>query len=180
MRGHAKKVILMKWHPTAEFTLASMGMEGAIKIWDVQSESSKINYDQVTGSPWVMRWNHDGSMLGCITKEKKMTVLDPRNTESAMVTQAHEGSKRQSMAWIGSTNQIITHGWSSYNERQYAVYDTRNFDTPITVKKLDTNTQQAWIHYDESTRVLFTVNKGHPVTHMHFLHESGPEGTPVL
>jgi len=30
--------MLLQFNPTAEFTLASAGMEGAIKIWDIQNE----------------------------------------------------------------------------------------------------------------------------------------------
>ena len=35
LKGHSKKVMLLKWHPTAEFTLGSTSMDGAVKIWDV-------------------------------------------------------------------------------------------------------------------------------------------------
>lgn len=35
MKGHSKKVMLLKWHPTTEFTLASTGLDGTVKVWDI-------------------------------------------------------------------------------------------------------------------------------------------------
>lgn len=93
-----------------------------------------------------------------------MHIIDPRQLDAAMVTQAHEGSKAQRLSWVGNSNHIITHGWSAYNERQWAIFDTRNIETPLTIKKLDNNNLQAWIHYDDSINVLYVVNKGHTLT----------------
>lgn len=109
-----------------------------------------------------------------------MFVLDPRTLDSALITNAHAGSKKQSMAWLGDQNMILTHGWSAYNERQYAVYDVRNIETPITCKKLDNQNLQAWIHYDASCQVAYVVNKGNSTTQFFYLHETGPEGTPWM
>jgi len=55
-----------------------------------------------------MNWNYDGSLIGSITKEKKMHILDPRQLGSAMVTQAHEGSKSQRIQWLGNSGNILT------------------------------------------------------------------------
>ena len=35
LKGHSKKVMLMQWHPSAEFTIASAGQAGGVRIWDV-------------------------------------------------------------------------------------------------------------------------------------------------
>jgi len=61
LKGHSKKVMLLKWHPSAEFTLASVSMEGSVKIWDVQNEICDFSYDHLGGVPWCMRWNYEGS-----------------------------------------------------------------------------------------------------------------------
>jgi coronin-1B/1C/6 len=95
MLGHTKKVMLMKWHPTAEFTIASASMDGTIKIWDVQNEACVFDYPNLASVPWAMDWNYDGSQLAAINKDKKMHVVDPRQLDTAMETQAHQGSKSQ-------------------------------------------------------------------------------------
>jgi hypothetical protein len=74
---------------------------------------------------------------------------------------------------MGDTNNLITHGWSAYNERQWAIYDTRNFDSPVVVRKLDNNTQQATLHYDSDSHVLFFVNKGHTQVNLFYLSMGG-------
>lgn len=38
MEGHARKVMQLKWHPSAEFTIASGSIDGCVKVWDVQKE----------------------------------------------------------------------------------------------------------------------------------------------
>jgi len=35
LKGHEKKVILCKWHPTADLTMATASADGTVKIWDV-------------------------------------------------------------------------------------------------------------------------------------------------
>lgn len=44
LKGHTKKVMLMQWHPSAEFTIASSGLAGGVRIWDVQLEKSVFRY----------------------------------------------------------------------------------------------------------------------------------------
>ena len=35
LKGHSKKVMLCQFNPCSEFTLASAGMEGHVRIWDI-------------------------------------------------------------------------------------------------------------------------------------------------
>lgn len=127
-----------------------------------------------------MQWNYDGSLLATINKEKKLSVFDPRALDQAMISEAHAGNKKQSLSWMGSSNNLITHGWSPYNERQWAIYDPRNLGTPVAMKKLDSNLQQAWIHYDNDSHVLYVVNKGHTMTHMFYVSEGGEPSLQAL
>ena len=66
--------------------MASAGMEGVVRLWDIQNENSQMKYENLGGVPWTMQWNPQGTTLGLITKEKKMHLLDPRKVDSAMVT----------------------------------------------------------------------------------------------
>jgi len=77
MKGHQKKVVIVKWHPSADFTLASSSADGTVKIWDIQNENATMSYD-IKDIPWATEWNGDGSMIAAITKAKKMHILDPR------------------------------------------------------------------------------------------------------
>ena len=78
LKGHSKKVMLMQWHPSAEFTIASAGQAGGVRIWDVQLERTCFKYDGNTAVPWSLSWNHDGSLVSLIAKDKQMHIIDPR------------------------------------------------------------------------------------------------------
>lgn len=39
-KGHSRKVILAKWHPSAEQTFASASTDGCVKIWNVNYEQA--------------------------------------------------------------------------------------------------------------------------------------------
>ena len=36
--SHSSKINHLKWHPTADFTMASVSMKGQCKLWDVQNQ----------------------------------------------------------------------------------------------------------------------------------------------
>jgi WD40 repeat protein len=109
---------------------------------------------------WGMKWNYDGSRLAVITKNKQMHVFDPRQQDAVQVTQSHESSKAQRLVWLGESNNILSTGFSNYGERQYAIWDSRNMETPLTLRKLDNSMNVPFIHYDESSKVVYIVNKG--------------------
>lgn len=131
LKGHSKKVMLMQWHPSAEFTLASAGQAGGVRIWDVQLERTCFNYDGSSALPWTMSWNHNGSLISLISKEKKMHIIDPRQQKAVVVQPAHQGSKAQRLQWKGSHGLMISVGTSDFNDREYMVYDPRDWSKPV-------------------------------------------------
>ena len=78
LTGHSKKVMVMQWHPSAEYTLASAGETDGVRIWDVQAGKNLFAFDKNIGEPKSMTWNHNGSLISMFTKDKKMHVIDPR------------------------------------------------------------------------------------------------------
>jgi len=44
------------------------------------------------------------------------------------------------MQWKGENGMMITVGASEYNEREYAIYDHRNFEKPLRKAQIDNNT----------------------------------------
>ena len=78
LRGHSQAALLARWNPVANFTLASAGMDCQIKTWDVQRERS-ISTGALQTPPWSLEWSQDGQLLGSISKDKCLHVLDPRS-----------------------------------------------------------------------------------------------------
>lgn len=176
LKGHSKKIMLMQWHPSAEMTIGSAGQAGGVRIWDVQMEKSIYNYDKNTAVPWSMAWNHNGSLVSLFTKEKKNHIIDPRSSASVAVVDAHQGTKAQRVQWKGAHNLLISVGTNDFNDREYMVWDPRDWSKPLVQTQLDTNTQVCWTYYDDITNLFFVTNKGSTFTQMLYFSEMGERG----
>lgn len=83
----------MQWHPSAEYTIASAGQSGGVRIWDVRAEKNIFTFDKNTSEPRSMVWNHNGSLISLFTKDKKMHVIDTRQQTAVITKDAHMGLK---------------------------------------------------------------------------------------
>lgn len=126
MRGHAKKLVATKFHPCAEMTIGTTAADNTVRIWDIMSHKCVLTYDELSNAATTLEWSHNGSLISTITKDKVMTIFDPRKEGGAMITNAHEGAKTQKMVWLGDSQSILTTGFTKVSERQYAVWDLRD------------------------------------------------------
>lgn len=60
LEGHYKKVQLLRWHPTAGYTMATASLDQTIKIWDIEREKSTLELD-IGAHCYTMNWNNNGS-----------------------------------------------------------------------------------------------------------------------
>jgi coronin-1B/1C/6 len=93
LRGHAKKLILTRFHPSSDYTMASCGADNTVRIWDITNQKCAITYDEVKGVATGLEWSSNGSLLGLITKDKKLNIFDPRKEGPAMTASSHEGAR---------------------------------------------------------------------------------------
>lgn len=93
LRGHAKKLILSRFHPSSDYTMASCGADNTVRIWDITGHKCAITYDEVKSVATGLEWSHNGSLLGCITKDKTLNIFDPRKEGPAMTANSHEGAR---------------------------------------------------------------------------------------
>jgi coronin-1B/1C/6 len=84
---------LIRFHPSADFTLASAACDNTVKIWDIQKQESTMTYADFQGNISAMSWNFIGSNLVTASKDKKVRVFDPRNPGTAQVADSHAGIK---------------------------------------------------------------------------------------
>ena len=61
---------------------------------------------------------------------------------------------------MGGEDKLITVGFSRTSERQFSVWDARNFDEPLGTTTLDTASGIIQPYYDEGTGILFILGKG--------------------
>ena len=85
LKSHTKKVSFISWNPTTNFTIASSSTDCTIKVWDIKNEMATMDY-QMNTQPVSLEWNHDGELIGCISKDKMIHIYDPRVYSKAIVT----------------------------------------------------------------------------------------------
>lgn len=84
LRGHSKKLQLAKFHPSADYTLASCALDSTVRIWDISQQKCASVYEDVKGITTGLEWSHNGSLLGAISKDKILSIFDPRKDGPAL------------------------------------------------------------------------------------------------
>lgn len=99
-----------------------------------------------------------------IAKDKSMHIVDPRQPDAVMIVGAHMGSKAQRMQWKSASGLMITTGTSDFNDREYQVFDPRDFTKPLAKSILDQNNSVMWTYFDDVSNLFYVVNKGSTFT----------------
>lgn len=72
-------------------------------------------------------------------------------------------------------NNIVTVGFSEFNDRQYMIWDDRKLTEPLAMNKLDSISNVAMLHYDDDINTLFVIDKGSRSWHTHYYTDNnGP------
>ena len=85
-----------------------------------------MTYDDLKGVTTTLEWSSNGSLLGCMSKDKTLKIFDPRKEGGAMTANSHEGARPQKLCWLGDSQTILSTGYSKLSERQFAVWDLRD------------------------------------------------------
>lgn len=81
MASHTKKVHFLRFHPLASHVLISGAYDGTIKFWDLENSKEVISLDEQFGSPVMdLCWNYDGSLFASAHQDKKIRLVDPRQS----------------------------------------------------------------------------------------------------
>jgi len=161
LAGHKRKVGVVKWHPAAKNVLMTASTDYAVKIWDVETGDCKYSLEgKHTDIIQSCDWNSDGSLLVSTCKDKKIRVLDPRTNTVVQEADGHLGVKGSRGIWLGSHNKIFSVGFTKMSEREYAVWDPKDFSKPISRERLDASSGVIMPFYDEGTSVVYLSGKG--------------------
>ncbi|KNC99952.1 uncharacterized protein SPPG_05325 [Spizellomyces punctatus DAOM BR117] len=158
-RCHERRVENMLFHPTSEGLFTTSGL-GEIKIWDVRAEEA--SYTIIAGDfVQSISWKDDGSLLASASKDNILRVFDPRSAETAIMSgQAHTGVKPTKVIWLGSSDLILSTGFSQRRDREFAIWDARNLSSSLSLHKIDTSPGILTPLYDGDTGMLFLAGKG--------------------
>lgn len=166
LKGHSKKIALMRFHPCADYTMATTALDNSVKIWDIARQESSTQFRDLKNNCTSMEWSHNGSLLAVTTKDKTLTVFDPRLEGSALNVGIHEGGKPQKLCWLGDSQTILTTGFSKTSDRQYGVWDIRDLSNPLCLRRMDDNTGVAFPFFDEDNKIVYIATRGETATSM--------------
>eukprot|EP00339_Tiarina_fusa_P013227 CAMPEP_0117080112 /NCGR_PEP_ID=MMETSP0472-20121206/56527_1 /TAXON_ID=693140 ORGANISM="Tiarina fusus, Strain LIS" /NCGR_SAMPLE_ID=MMETSP0472 /ASSEMBLY_ACC=CAM_ASM_000603 /LENGTH=707 /DNA_ID=CAMNT_0004807625 /DNA_START=208 /DNA_END=2332 /DNA_ORIENTATION=+ len=176
LSGHYSKVIMTKFHPVASNVLASASYDMTVKLWDIEKSSA---VSTIEGHPDYLQsfdWNYNGSLFASACKDKNLRIVDPHSGSIVATAAGHQGAKSTKITWMGNQQKLISVGFSKTSERQFSVWDTRNFSSPLGTVSLDTASGVITPYYDEGTGILFLLGKGDGTISYYEIVDEAPYG----
>ncbi|KPI39467.1 Coronin-like protein crn1 [Cyphellophora attinorum] len=135
LSGHPKKVGHVLFNPAAENVLASTSGDFTVKLWDIESGSSKLTL-KVGEVIQSLSWSANGSLLVTTSRDKKLL-------------------------WMGEHDRIATTGFSKMSDRQLALWDIKAPTAPVNgFEMLDSISGVCVPFWDQGTSCLYLAGKG--------------------
>ena len=150
----------MLFNPAAENVLASAAGDFTVKIWDIESRSSKLslNVGEIVQS---LSWSANGALLVTTSRDRKLRIWDPRQEKPVHDGPGHPGAKNSRAVWMGEHDRIATTGFSRMSDRQLALWDLRNAGEPLHgFEMLDSISGVCMPFWDDGTQCLFLAGRG--------------------
>ncbi len=123
LRGHERKVTLLRFHPTAMHLLGSASADNSVKLWDVEKGKevgSCTAHEQLIQD---LQWDYAGGVYATTSKDKTLRVVDARSGQVAMAkAEAHEGAKSSKCTFLGPRGLLLTVGFTKQSRRQVGGY----------------------------------------------------------
>jgi coronin-1B/1C/6 len=160
LNANTKKLILQRFHPASDYTLATSGLDQTVRVWDIQNQKCALTFEDLKQSTYDLAWSHNGSLIAALTKDKVLSFFDPRKDTSCQRVSTHEGARQQKFVWLGDSQHILTCGFSKLSVREYAVWDNRNFSAPLIKRQLDDYNGIPYTYFDEEHKVVYVAGKG--------------------
>ncbi|KAK7080135.1 hypothetical protein SK128_009405 [Halocaridina rubra] len=160
LQGHQRRVSIVEWHPTAENVLFSAGYDYQILIWNTRRAALMQTIDVHSDVIYSMSLNRNGSRIATTSRDKRLRIVDPLSGKLLQEELCHEGSKACKVVYCGDTGRLFTVGFSRFSDRQYAVWDEKNLNTPLRLETIDSSSGILNPYYDHDTKIVFVAGKG--------------------
>eukprot|EP00516_Mucochytrium_quahogii_P003985 CAMPEP_0203759522 /NCGR_PEP_ID=MMETSP0098-20131031/12565_1 /ASSEMBLY_ACC=CAM_ASM_000208 /TAXON_ID=96639 /ORGANISM=" , Strain NY0313808BC1" /LENGTH=439 /DNA_ID=CAMNT_0050652531 /DNA_START=104 /DNA_END=1423 /DNA_ORIENTATION=- len=160
LHKHQRKVVVLRFHPTAEHVLASGSADTTVKIWDIETGDVRMDLKQHGDLLQDVVWNRDGSVMATSCKDKKMRLIDPRSADTIAEIAAHDGSKTSKLTYLGYHGTLCSVGFTKQSKRQFKIWDPKKLDKPVCTTDIDQAAGVIMPFYDEDTNLLFLGGKG--------------------
>ena len=153
-------------HTTAEDIVAVRGSRD-VTVLDTSGseiqEKFKISSDVFGANDLQsLSWSFDGSTLLTTGKDKILRQFDVRSSMSPVtqVTSFHGGNRNSRCTWLGPTPYLFTCGHTFTQDREIALWDSRNLEKPVKRERVDSSTGTLMPFYDPDTCLLTLAGKG--------------------
>ncbi|KAL7580132.1 hypothetical protein ACA910_012890 [Epithemia clementina (nom. ined.)] len=174
LEAHRKKVTLLRYNPTAANTLMSTSGDYTVKIWDVESTTAVVSYDDIPNLVHDIVWDFKGDQCAFSCKDKKLRLMDPRKGGlTATIDTVHDGAKSVKMSYITDT-KMVTFGASKQSSRELKVWDLKNTSKSVHTETIDTAAGALIPLFDVDTAVLYLCGKGDGVVRLYEYEDKSP------
>ncbi|KAL9179264.1 hypothetical protein ACHAXT_008554 [Thalassiosira profunda] len=159
--GHAKKVNLLRFHPTASNVLASTSSDYTVKLWDIEHGEELATFDEMQDLCQDIVWDYKGDNYATACKDKAVRFVDARASKvTSKIAMAHDGVKGVKVVYMGESGKVLTTGHSRATGREVKIWDLKNLDAPIHTEKIDSAAGVLMPLYDVDTDVIYLTGKG--------------------
>ncbi len=160
-------------HSTAEDIVAVRGNRD-VTVLDTSGseiqEKFKISSDLFGANDLQsLTWSFDGSTLLTSGKDKILRQFDVRASVSPVtqVASFHGGNRNSRCTWLGPTPYLLSCGHTVTQDREIAIWDSRNLDKPVKRERIDSSTGTLMPFYDPDTCLLILAGKGDTSTRLY-------------
>lgn len=176
LEGHAKKVTLMRFHPTASNTLMSTSADHTVKIWDVEAGETVSSLDgELSDLSQDIVWDVKGDTYACSNKDKAIRLVDPRTAEvTSKLEMAHAGVKSVKLCFMGESGKLLSTGSTKQSGREVKIWDLKKLDQPLHSETVDTASGALMPLFDQDTSVLYLCGKGDGIIRLYEFEDKGP------
>lgn len=174
MIGHTRKITTVNFHPTAENILFTSGADLVVRVWDVtKGEETHVlgGHNELIAGISV---GYQGDILATACRDKQLRVFDIRAKECVSETTAHTGTKGSRVTWLGAKSQLLSVGFSKSSEREFKLWDTRSFSSPLTTITMDQLSGVITPFYDEDIGVVYLAGRGDASIKLYELVDEAP------
>ncbi|KAI8834498.1 WD40-repeat-containing domain protein [Chytridium lagenaria] len=146
------------FHPTASSLIASVSAD-TITLTEFEAGNKSVSAS-VSGPIDAFDFRGDGTLITTISRDNSLTVIDPRASSLIVKsTKSHFGNKPMRVAWLGNADLIMSTGFSRTREREYSIWDVRNFSQPSHTEKFDVSSSPLIPLYDADTNLVFFTGR---------------------
>lgn len=160
LSASSRKVGQVVFHPTASSVVAAAGGDHTIKLWDIEQQKDRSTLFGFTDAVQSLDFDFTGNTLVATCRDRKLRTYDVRKGGAPVQTaESHPGVKGSRVIWCGSTDRIVTTGFSKTSDRQMFLWDSHNLSAPLKSTVIDSSSGVMMPFWSDNS-IIFLAGKG--------------------